>query len=83
MIRPRSTQAIRQRKQRGTNFSIVVVAEGALSVADNKNTTAEEEKDQGAEDKDAKAEKKATEELRPFDLYRSNNTLSSAISWKR
>ena len=42
------TQAIRQRQQRGTNFSIVVVAEGALSVDDQQEVhDPEKEKDQG------------------------------------
>jgi 6-phosphofructokinase 1 len=70
------TQAIRQRQQRGTNFSIVVVAEGALSVDDSKKyQSLKKKKTKAREEKDAKAEKKATEALLDFDLYRSNHTL--------
>ena len=70
------TQAIRQRQQRGTNFSIVVVAEGALSVDDSKKYLGlKKKKTKAREEKDAKAEKKATEALLDFDLYRSNHTL--------
>jgi ATP-dependent phosphofructokinase / diphosphate-dependent phosphofructokinase len=70
------TQAIRQRQQRGTNFSIVVVAEGALSVDDSKKyLSLKKKKTKAREEKDAKAEKKATEALLDFDLYRSNHTL--------
>ncbi len=70
------TQAIRQRQQRGTNFSIVVVAEGALSVDDSKKyQSLKKKKTKAREEKDTKAEKKATEALLDFDLYRSNHTL--------
>ena len=69
-------QAIRQRQQRGNNFSIVVVAEGALSVEDNrKYQNLKKKKNKAREEKDAKADKKATEALVSFDLYRSTNTL--------
>jgi 6-phosphofructokinase 1 len=70
------TQAIRQRQQRGTNFSIVVVAEGALSVDDSKKyLSLKKKKTKAREEKDARAEKKATDALLAFDLYRSNHTL--------
>ncbi len=69
-------RAIRQRQQRGNNFSIVVVAEGALSVEDSKKyLILKKKKTKAREEKDAKAEKKATEALQDFDLFRSNNTL--------
>jgi len=69
-------QAIRQRQQRGTNFSIVVVAEGALSVEDSKKyVNLKKKKTKAREEKDAKAEKKATGALQDFDLFRSNHTL--------
>lgn len=69
-------QAIRLRQQRGTNFSIVAVAEGALSVEDHKKyQILKKNKTKAKEDKNPKAEKKASEALRDFDLYRSTNTL--------
>ncbi len=69
-------QAIRLRQQRGTNFSIVAVAEGALSVEDHqKYQILKKNKTKAKEDKNPKAEKKASEALRDFDLYRSTNTL--------
>jgi len=69
-------QAIRLRQQRGTNFSIVAVAEGALSADDHKKyQTLKKNKTKAREDKNPKAEKKASDALLDFDLYRSTNTL--------
>ena len=69
-------QAIRLRQQRGNNFSIVAVAEGALSVEDQKKyQILKRNKTKAKEEKNAKADKKAAEALRDFDLYRSTNTL--------
>jgi 6-phosphofructokinase 1 len=70
-------QAIRLRQQRGTNFSIVAVAEGALSADDHKKyQTLKKNKTKAREDKNPKAEKKASDALLDFDLYRSTNTLN-------
>jgi ATP-dependent phosphofructokinase / diphosphate-dependent phosphofructokinase len=70
------TSAIRKRKQRGTNFSIVAVAEGALCVADHKRYSILKEAKSEAKGKDdAKALKKAEEALLEFAVNRSNNTL--------
>jgi len=69
-------QAIRLRQQRGTNFSIVAVAEGALSAEDHKKyQILKKNKTKAKEDKNTKAEKKASEALQQFDVYRSTNTL--------
>ena len=69
-------QAIRLRQQRGTNFSIVAVAEGALSADDHKKyQTLKKNKTKAKEDRNPKAEKKASDALLEFDLYRSTNTL--------
>ncbi len=72
------SNAIRKRKQRGTNFSIVAVAEGALSVADHRRyLELKEEKARlkEREERDVKALKKVEEALREFSIKRSNNTL--------
>ncbi len=51
--------AIRKRQQHGTNFSIVAVAEGALSVEEHKQLTALKKKKLKARDKnDSKLQKK-------------------------
>jgi 6-phosphofructokinase 1 len=69
-------QAIRERQQRGTNFSIVAVAEGALSVNEHMNFTRLREKKAAAkEEGDKDAAKRASEELKIFSRSLSNNTL--------
>lgn len=68
--------AIRYRQQRGTNFSIVAVAEGALCVEGYaKYTKLKAAKAQAKEKGDGKAAKKASESLKEFETLRSNNTL--------
>lgn len=70
------TAAIRKRKQRGTNFSIVAVAEGALSQADYQRYTGlRTAKSEAKEKADAKALKKIEEDLLEFTTHRSNHTL--------
>lgn len=67
--------AIRKRKQRGTNFSIVAVAEGALSVADYaRYSLLKQEKSEAKEKGDTKGLKKVEESLLEFTVKRSNNT---------
>ncbi len=68
--------AIRTRKQRGTNFSIVAVAEGALSLEDEKEfVNLKALKAQAKEKRDGKTQKKAEEGLVRFRKKSSNNTL--------
>lgn len=68
--------AIRERQQRGTNFSIVAVAEGAVSVEEQKIISKlREQKSKAKEDGDAKKAKQIAEELRLFQGSVSNNTL--------
>ena len=70
------TAAIRKRKQRGTNFSIVAVAEGALCVADHKRySLLKQAKSEAKEKSDGKSLKKVEEALLEFTTNRSNNTL--------
>ncbi len=70
------SNAIRKRKQRGTNFSIVAVAEGALSVADYRRySSLKEAKVKAKEKEDLKGLKKVEEALLEFAAQRSNNTL--------
>ena len=70
------SNAIRKRKQRGTNFSIVAVAEGALSVADYRRySSLKEAKAKAKEKEDLKGLKKVEEALLEFAAQRSNNTL--------
>ncbi len=70
------TSAIRQRKQRGSNFSIVAVAEGALCVADhNRYSSLKAAKAAAKEKADVKTQKKIEEALLEFTTHRSNNTL--------
>ncbi len=70
------TTAIRKRKQRGTNFSIVAVAEGALSVAEYQRYIGlKQAKSEAKEKEDVKSLKKAEEALLEFAALRSNNTL--------
>lgn len=69
-------KAIRKRQQRGNNFSIVVVAEGALSKDDHEiYCRLKEKKLQAKEKKDAKLKKKVAEELHEFSALRGTNTL--------
>ena len=66
--------AIRKRQLRGTNFSIVAVAEGSMSVHDHHVLT--ELKAQKLEAKtanDGKAKKKVSEALQEFSLHRKGN----------
>jgi 6-phosphofructokinase 1 len=70
------SNAIRKRKQRGTNFSIVAVAEGALSVADRRRySSLKEARVKAREKEDAKALKKVEAALLEFAGQRANNTL--------
>ena len=69
-------QAIRERQHRGTNFSIVAVAEGAISLTDH--NTLERLKGKRArakQDGDSKKSKKLAEEIRIVSSSLSNNTL--------
>lgn len=71
-----TASAIRKRQQRGTNFSIVAVAEGALSVDDHgKMAKLKEKKIKAKTNGDDKAKKKAEESLRLFIQQQGNNTL--------
>ncbi len=70
-----AANAIRKRQQRGTNFSIVAVAEGALSAQDHaKLSKLNETKAKAKEKGDAKAQKKVTMALQEFVRQRGNNT---------
>jgi 6-phosphofructokinase 1 len=69
-------QAIRQRQQRGSNFSIVAVAEGALSVDDNATLQSLKEKKKMAKEQGEKeVAKKASEEIKEFERLLGSNTL--------
>jgi len=71
-----AAKAIRERQLRGTNFSIVAIAEGAMSIKDHK--TLSELKDQKVKAKEAndtKGKKKAVEELLKFEKYHRGNTV--------
>ena len=69
-------QAIRERQHRGTNFSIVAVAEGALSVNDHaKLTSLKDKKQKAKEGGDTKVIKKASEDLKAFGMSLNNNTV--------
>jgi 6-phosphofructokinase 1 len=71
-----TANAIRKRQQRGTNFSIVAIAEGALSLGDHALLKAmKEKKDKAKEKGDAKAQKKAEDALLEFSRQRVNHTL--------
>jgi 6-phosphofructokinase len=71
-----AANAIRKRQQRGTDFSIVAVAEGALCVADREKVTMLKEKKAKAKEKgDGKSQKKAEEAIREFTRQQGNNTL--------
>lgn len=69
-------KAIRKRQQLGNNFSIVVVAEGALSIEDHKQYLKLQKKKQKAKkEKSEKDKNKIALQLKEFSAYRSNNTL--------
>ena len=69
-------QAIKERQQRGTNFSIVAVAEGALSVADHREISRLREKKQKAKESgEGKKAKQLSEELKKVELKLANNTV--------
>lgn len=71
-----TANAIRKRQQRGTNFSIVAVAEGALCVSDHAEMTILKERKAKAKEKgDGKALKKAEEALREFNRIQGNSAL--------
>ena len=66
-------EAIRKRRQRGKNFSIVAVSEGALSLEDAKELTELLEKKQAI--KDEKKQKKLLTALDAFQTNHATNTL--------
>lgn len=66
-------EAIRRRRHRGKNFSIVAVSEGALSLEDAKELAGLKEKKQDA--KDEKKQKKANAALEAFQANHTGNTL--------
>ena len=69
-------KAIRKRKQRGNNFSIVVVAEGALSVEDRKiHDRLKERRLKAKENGDSRKKKKAQQEYDQFSRQRSTYTM--------
>ncbi len=69
-------KAIRHRQQRGNNFSIVVVAEGALSIEEMKKRDKLRSKKLKAKDKgDLKEKKRAGEAYVRFSKKRSEHTL--------
>ncbi len=68
--------AIRQRQQRGNNFSIVVIAEGALSIDDKKVVDKlASRKEQAKQSGDSKARKKAQDAYLSFTKKRLTHTL--------
>lgn len=70
-------QAIRLRKQRGTNFSIVVVAEGALSIIEQSELEKlKKNKQKAKENGDNKVKKKTQGAYARFSKKRSAHTLS-------
>jgi 6-phosphofructokinase 1 len=69
-------EAIRQRKKRGSSFSIVAVAEGAMSREDARIFRAAEKKLKRAEGLKAKLE--AKRELAEFETHHQGNTLRLA-----
>lgn len=69
-------KAIRKRQQRGNNFSIVAVAEGALSVQDREIfCRIKQQKQEAKANKDSQLKKKINTELKAFTELRSTNTL--------
>lgn len=72
-------QAIRRRQHRGTNFSIIAVAEGALSISDAKTLKAlRTRKIKAKEDKNSKEKKKVAEAIALFKKQKSTNALDIA-----
>ncbi|MBM9536661.1 6-phosphofructokinase [Desulfobulbus alkaliphilus] len=65
--------AIRRRRHRGKNFSIVAVSEGAISIEDTRKLAALQKKKQAAGD--SKQQKKTTAALEAFKAQQNNNTL--------
>lgn len=71
--------AIRMRQHRGTNFSIVAVAEGALNTkASAKLAKLKERKIQAKEKKDSKEKKKVAEAMAAFSKESANNAVNLA-----
>ena len=69
-------QAIRERQQRGTNFSIVAVAEGAVSVDEYKiMKRLRDQKGKAKENGGNKKGKQFSEELKSFESTLTNNTV--------
>jgi ATP-dependent phosphofructokinase / diphosphate-dependent phosphofructokinase len=69
-------RAIRKRQQRGNNFSIVVVAEGALSREDHvQYAKLMKKKVKAKKEKNEKLKNKVSELIKEFSQYRSSNTL--------
>ncbi len=69
-------RAIRRRQQRGKNFSIVVVAEGSLSIEDHQQYMKIYKKKQKAkQSQDQKLLKKISKEEASFTHHRNTNTL--------
>ncbi len=69
-------EAIRRRRHRGKNFSIVAISEGALSLEDAETLAKlQEEKRAAKEEKDAKQRKKVDTALEEFRLRQATNTL--------
>jgi len=70
-------KAIRQRQQRGNNFSIVVVAEGALSISEKKKRDKlREKKFEAKESGDLKLRKKAQDAYTRFSKKRQVHTMT-------
>lgn len=69
-------EAIRRRRHRGKNFSIVAISEGALSIQDAEELAGlREDKRRAKENKDAKLKKTAEEALAAFRLKKATSTL--------
>lgn len=69
-------KAIRKRQQRGNNFSIVVVAEGAMSqVEANTYYELKEKKLQAKEEKDKEVKAEINADLKKFSSIRSSHTV--------
>ena len=74
-------EAIRRRSQRGTNFSIVAVAEGAMSREEAAKFRAAHAKKRAAQTAEAKA--KARAELVALDEQHTGNTLRLAVQLEK
>jgi len=69
-------KAIRKRQQRGNNFSIVVVAEGAMSqVEASRYHELKEKKQQAKEQKDKETKAEVNDELNKFSRMRNGHTV--------